>query len=146
VVLRLLAEADTLYGRSEAGIAMLPLACQPGIGAARRIYAAIGHQVRDAGGNSMTRRAVVPGRRKLSMLARSLPTFVARPADLAHPPLAATRYLVTAVATTPAPPPGPAPIWDLARRIDGALTVANRLHQRDLLARQGLARQSSRVR
>lgn len=136
VVQRLLAEAETLYRRSEAGIAMLPLGCQPGIGAARRIYAAIGHQVRDAGGDSVSRRAVVTGRRKLALLARSLPPFMARRKDLAEPPLAATRYLVAAVAATPPPPPGPAAIWDLARRLDGALTVASRMHQRDMVARQ----------
>lgn len=146
VVQRLLAEAEALYRRSEAGIAMLPLGCQPGIGAARRIYAAIGHQVRDAGGDSVSRRAVVPGRRKLALLARSLPPFIARRKDLAEPPLAATRYLVAAVAATPAPAPGPAGIWDLARRLDGALTVARSLQQRELSARQAMARQSSRVR
>ena len=42
---RLLAAADVLYARSEAGIGGLPLACRPAIRAARLIYAEIGAEI-----------------------------------------------------------------------------------------------------
>jgi phytoene synthase len=97
VVSRLLAVADALYGRADAGIARLPLSCRPGIGAARRLYAEIGHEVRRRGGDSIASRAVVPGRRKLALLARSIGA-AAMPvrADISAP-LAETRFLVEAV-------------------------------------------------
>jgi phytoene synthase len=42
VVARLLAAADELYARSEAGVATLPADCRPAIQAARRLYEGIG--------------------------------------------------------------------------------------------------------
>jgi 15-cis-phytoene synthase len=72
VVSRLLTEADTLYRGVESGVARLPLGCRPGINAARFLYQNIGTEIRRAGFNSIDRRAVVPGRRKLLWLARAL--------------------------------------------------------------------------
>jgi phytoene synthase len=97
VVARLLAEAEALYRRADAGIARLPLACRPGIGAARRLYAEIGRQVARQGHDSVSRRAVVPGRRKLALMARSLGALALPGGSVAAPPLAETRYLVAAV-------------------------------------------------
>ncbi len=100
VVERLLSVADELYVRADAGIARLPMSCRPGIGAARRLYAEIGHEVRRRGGDSIASRAVVPGRRKLVLLARSVGA-AALPvrADLSAP-MAETRFLVDAVTDT----------------------------------------------
>ncbi len=72
VVRRLLAEAATLYARADAGIAALPLSCQPGIRAARLLYAEIGEEVARRGCDSVTVRAVVPMSRKLLVLVRGL--------------------------------------------------------------------------
>src|SRR4051794_1657885 len=71
VVRRLLGEAEALYHRAGGGIARVPLACRRGIGAARWIYAEIGHEVARQGFDSVSRRAVVSGRRKAVLLARS---------------------------------------------------------------------------
>ncbi|GAP34403.1 phytoene/squalene synthase family protein [Piscinibacter sakaiensis] len=105
VVRELLQVADGLYRRAGAGIARLPVDCRPGIEAARRMYAAIGDEVLRHGGDSVTRRAVVPRGRQLRLLARSL---VAAPwpsaAALAQPPLAANQALVEASAAEPLPP------------------------------------------
>ena len=49
VVRRLLDAADALYRRVDAGVARLPLACRPGINAARFLYAEIGHEVARSG-------------------------------------------------------------------------------------------------
>ncbi|MCA3180749.1 MAG: phytoene/squalene synthase family protein [Burkholderiaceae bacterium] len=110
VVRRLLRHADTLYARVEAGIALLPPACRPGIQAARVLYAEIGREVERRGCDSVSQRAVVSGRRKLALLARALAEgVVARPgAGAGLPPLDAVGYLVDAVVRTDAPPPAPA--------------------------------------
>lgn len=69
---RLLKAADALYARVDAGVALLPVACRPGINAARFLYAEIGQQVRRNALNSVDRRAVVRRRRKLQVLLRSV--------------------------------------------------------------------------
>jgi phytoene synthase len=72
VIRRLLRVADELYRQAERGIGHLPSACRPGIHAARHLYAEIGREVERAGGDSVTRRAVVPAKRKALLLARVL--------------------------------------------------------------------------
>ena len=69
---RLLDEADRLYRRSEAGVAALPLACRPGIYAARHVYAGIGGAVARQGYDSITARARTNGRQKLGWLGLSV--------------------------------------------------------------------------
>jgi len=99
VVARLLEAADGLYRRSEVGIAELPRGCRPAIMAARRVYAEIGAQVRRQGFDSVTRRAVVGGPRKLALVARSLGALmpIPRPVDHDQPALPAVQFLVDAV-------------------------------------------------
>ena len=104
-VQRLVSVADRFYARSDAGIAALPLACRPGIGAAKRLYAAIGHRVAEAGGNSMDRRMVVPLAGKLALLGRSVASAVAAGGGLAAPPVEQARHLVAAVVASPVPGP-----------------------------------------
>ncbi|WP_397544076.1 15-cis-phytoene synthase [Roseovarius salis] len=72
IVRRLLREAEDLYARSEAGIGALPLACRPGIFAARYIYGGIGGSVRRAGHDSVSGRARTTGRQKLGWLMLSV--------------------------------------------------------------------------
>lgn len=103
VVRRLLDRADDLYRRADSGVARLPVACRPAIGAARLIYAEIGAEVRRAGYDSVTRRARVSGARKVALAALACACAVSGQADprlLAAPPLAQTRYLAEAVART----------------------------------------------
>ena len=71
MVKRLLAEADRLYRRSEAGINVLPLRARTGIWAARLIYDGIGGQLRRQGYDSVTMRARTNGRQKLGWLAQA---------------------------------------------------------------------------
>jgi phytoene synthase len=93
-----LAAADVLYRRVDAGVAQLPLACRPGINAARFLYAAIGHEVARGGLDSVSRRAVVGRSRKAWLLAHALARL--SPGMQAHstPCLEETRFLVEAVA------------------------------------------------
>jgi 15-cis-phytoene synthase len=98
VIARLLAEAERLYDRAREGVARLPANCRPAILAASSIYAEIGRKVERARYDSVTRRARVGGRRKLALLARAA-LDSRKLAPLApEPPLAATSFLIEAVA------------------------------------------------
>ena len=125
VVARLLAAADALYARSEAGIPLLPRDCRAGIGAARFVYAEIGRAVERGGLDSVARRAVVPGRRKAWLMLGSLRAALwSAGGGAALPPLPATRFLVDAVATT-LPPARPTP-GTLGERIAWAAELFTR--------------------
>jgi phytoene synthase len=128
VVQRLVGEAEALYTRADSGIAALPLACRPGIGAARLLYSGIGHRVAAAGGNSIDHRAVVPGARKLMALGRAAVMATARGGCVQGPALPAVRHLVMAVANAPAPRPEPNRlIWllELFAELDSRQAVAS---------------------
>lgn len=103
VVSRLLDLADSLYEQASAGIAKLPRDCRRGIWAARFLYAEIGHELRRAGLDSVSRRTVVPLARKATLLARAF--IAAEGPDISgdHPGLEETRFLVRAVVATPEP-------------------------------------------
>jgi phytoene synthase len=117
VVRRLLDEAETLYARAATGVAGLPLACRPGMHAARLLYAEIGREVMRQGLDSVSRRAVVPARRKLRLLALALSATGAAGAMDAAPALLQTRFLVEAVAAAPRPmAPEPPSLPPLAAR------------------------------
>ncbi|MCU0881452.1 MAG: phytoene/squalene synthase family protein [Hyphomonadaceae bacterium] len=116
---RLLQAADALYARGDAGIASLPGDCQVAIAAARLIYGEIGEQVRREGLNSIDRRAIVPGGRKLALAVRAL---LARPAaarfDLAIRnalSLPETRFLVQAMTALVEPVPSDSALRATAR-------------------------------
>lgn len=106
LVARLLATADRHYARAEAGIALLPRDCRPGIRAARVIYAEIGRELERNGLDSVTRRAVVPGWRKAVLLARAAGALAGARAGAGEPPCEAAAYLVAAVAAAPRPERG----------------------------------------
>jgi phytoene synthase len=101
VVRRLLDEADTLYTRAESGIARLPLDCRVGIAAARRIYAAIGTEVANAGYDSISQRARVTGKRKLTLAALAVKDSVLPVAAMDAPALAANLFLLRDTAMEP---------------------------------------------
>jgi phytoene synthase len=134
VVRRLLAEADALYARADGGIALLPAGCRPGIAAARLIYAEIGRQVARNGFDSVSRRAVVGGRRKLALLAQSLAHAMLAQAGAAVPPVPEAGFLVDAVAAAPPPRPLPAPEPrpGFDARIERVITMFARLQAEEL--------------
>ncbi len=115
VVSRLLDEADRLYLRAGGGIAELPFGCRPGINASRLVYREIGVEVARRGFDALSGRAVVPGPRKLRMLAGAmaggmLSRAPARPGRRAAPgsredakPMAEARHAVEATIVSPGP-------------------------------------------
>ena len=140
IVQRLLDAADSLYSRATLGIENLPLTCRPGIYAARALYAEIGRELERGGLDSISRRAVVSTRRKLQVLARMLALLETEwmPAkDLsASGQIDATRFLVEAVAATPArhreQKVRAKPIED---RVVWVIDLFSRLERRDQLQR-----------
>jgi 15-cis-phytoene synthase len=103
VTKRLLAQADKLYQRSEAGVAALPLGCRPGIYAARHIYAGIGRAVERNGHDNITQRARTGAGRKLGWLAlsvaRSATSVILPGASVLHAaPVPEVAFLVDAAA------------------------------------------------
>jgi phytoene synthase len=97
LIQRLLGEADVLYARSLAGIAMLPAACRPSIHAARVLYAEIGREVERNGCDSVSRRAVVSTPRKLRLLGVAIAASLRGAADHAAPAVPQAQFLVDAV-------------------------------------------------
>jgi phytoene synthase len=103
LVRRLLAEAQRLYLRAEAGIPALPLRARAGIYAARFVYAGIGTEVRRNRYDSVTRRAHTSKRQKLGWLGQAgLRTagslVLPRSAVIYAAPLPEVRFLVDAAA------------------------------------------------
>lgn len=132
VIRRMLGEAGVLYGRAEAGIGTLPLACRPGIFAARFIYAGIGGRLERSGFDAIGHRARTTAGQKLGWLAfsalRAGGTVVTpRSPFLYAAPLAETAFLVEAAAGRPARDPSDVILGTLAG-----------LKARDLEARHAL--------
>jgi phytoene synthase len=133
VVSRLLAEADALYARAATGIGALPLACRPGMHAARLLYAAIGHEVRRHAFDSVSARAHVSAARKAALLGRAVVAALAPASPDPAPTLSEAHDLVEAAAVA-----GPARPAGMADRVIWMLELFNRLEQRDA-ARQAAA-------
>lgn len=128
VVARLLEAADALYQRAEHGIAQLPRDCRPAIRAARLVYAEIGRELERGGLDSINRRAVVSGRRKLVLLARASGAALIAPADPSRrfAALPANEFLVRAAAQ-----PVAAANRSFAERMCWAAELLERMAERD---------------
>ncbi len=150
VIQRLLAAADALYARAEAGISGLPVACQPGIRAAGRVYAEIGREVERRKLDSVTERAIVTGRRKAQLIFGATLDTV-RPRQALHAPaLEETRFLVEAAALDGAPSQGTVALgWGetlerFDRRVEWLVGLFDRL-EREHRSRQPGARAPARA-
>jgi phytoene synthase len=142
VIERLLKAADDLYQRSQAGIAALPRDCRPAIRSAQLVYAEIGEEVRRHGFDSISRRAVVSGRRKLVLISRASSALLMAPraADPATGPLPAIAFLVDAAADTLNERPtarvaGKARRRSFDEKVVWATDLFERLSEQDRLAR-----------
>ncbi len=137
VVQRLLDVADELYGRVGAGISVLPDRCQPGIRAARLLYAEIGREVERAGCDSVSRRAVVASARKASLLASAFTaSTVTFTADASMPALAGCCFLIDAVTNSasqivPSRARRGQTSWSMQDRVGWLMELFERLERRD---------------
>jgi phytoene synthase len=103
VVKRVLDAAEALYQRAESGIARLPVACRPGIYAARLLYAEIGREVARNDYDSVSQRAVVPAARKVTLLSQAVAVTPFPGGSCKAPALEENRFLIDAVAGAPRP-------------------------------------------
>jgi phytoene synthase len=102
VIERLLAAAEVLYARSDTGIAHLPMACRPGMYAARLLYAEIGREVARRKFDSVNQRAVVSWQRKVAILADSVMAATRTSVAPSEEILDEASFLLGAVADPPA--------------------------------------------
>ena len=98
---RLLGKAETLYHRSEAGIAYLPPKVRPAMFAARHIYSAIGNEIKKNNYDNINYRARTDKFTKTKLLTfsaiQSLASIVLpAPATVYAEPLPQTKFLVEA--------------------------------------------------
>ena len=125
---RVLDAADRHYAAAAPGIARLPLDCRAGISVAARLYAEIGEEVRRAGLDSVTRRAVVSSSRKAAIVSLAAFGSVRVPAaasdDVTPSPEAA--FLVSAARQAPAPAPR-----GLEARVGWLVDLFERLERRE---------------
>jgi phytoene synthase len=127
MVRRLLAEADRLYHRSEAGIKALPAPARPGIFAARYCYDAIGRTLARNGHDSISCRAFTTRGHKMRLLGWSViragmvTVFPQNPVIYAKP-LPEVAFLVEAAAHPDAAKTG----WG-----ESVLSVLTQLEARD---------------
>ena len=127
----LLAEADRLYRRSEAGIALLPRDARMGIFAARLIYAGIGRQIRSNAHDTVTMRAVTTKGQKLGYLSlavgrASTSLIMPKSAVMFAQPLEEVKFLVDATYRVSGP--------EGRSRADAVLQVLADLKARDMSA------------
>jgi len=94
LVQRLLAAAEELYTRADAGITNLPSSCRPGMYAARLLYAEIGHELKRRGLDSVNQRAIVPWQRKARILADAVLAATRGAATVGATILDEARYLL----------------------------------------------------
>jgi phytoene synthase len=132
VIERLLAAAEDLYARSDAGLARLPMACRPGMFAARRLYAEIGHELARRGFDSVNRRAIVSWQRKSRVLTEAVLAAAVRhaPGERGHA-LPEARFLVESVAAQVREPRAPVSWRPLEDRVAWLIDLFERLEQRD---------------
>jgi len=135
VVARLLEAADLLYKRAEQGIGALRHDCRPAIMGARLVYAEIGREIERAQLDSVNRRAVVGGRRKLALLMRALAA-----ANLPRPrrdfaALAEVQFMIDAVTAHDRQGQGERAMTEPRRSIDDrvgwVIALFMRLEERD---------------
>jgi phytoene synthase len=118
VVADLLAAAEELYDRAQAGIDSLPRSSRLGIQTARLLYREIGRKV--AGGvDPVAMRAVTTRGRKLGLVAQALAGIREQPATLSGIAVPEATFLIRAVAAShpPATHAALAPWWNPLGRV-----------------------------
>jgi 15-cis-phytoene synthase len=142
----LLVAAEELYARAGAGIQSLPADCRPGIYAARFLYAEIGHELERKGLDSVSRRTVVSGSRKVQLLAKAFAAAAPSREEAVSGLLEEARFLVEAAAAAGLPHEatltsarlgknGLPPWWDFHGRAIRLIEFLEQLERRDQAAR-----------
>lgn len=123
---RVLDAADRHYAAARPGIARLPIDCRAGISVAARLYAEIGEEVRRAGLDSVTRRAVVPASRKAALVPLAAFGSVRTPVPEDVVPSPEAAFLVRAARQAP-----PVPPRGIEARVTWLVDLFERLERRE---------------
>lgn len=132
VTARLLALAEELYMRAQAGIVALPADCRPGMHAARLLYREIGCEVLRRPAERLGERTVVPAGRKAALLSQAIYASLVGTQPDDAPPLDAVRFMIDAVHDHVLPSPG---LPEDNARIVWLITLFERLERRDAMER-----------
>ena len=97
VIKKLLNQAEERYQLADQGIMQLPRGCRPGIRAARKLYAEIGHTLAKRDYDPISARSIVPGTRKLRLLAGLINTPPHDPKKLILPCAKENQFLLDTV-------------------------------------------------
>jgi len=100
VIRQVLTEAEYRYALADEGIRQLPCGCRPGILAARRLYAEIGHTVALNNYDSISQRAVVSRARKFQILLGLILGPNVTPEYMLEPCASENQFLLDAVPHT----------------------------------------------
>ena len=98
VVRRVLEAAEELYRRADSGITYLPRDCRIAIRAASLIYSDIGRVIAEHDYDSVSRRAVTSGRRKVWLALRAMGATFWAARHCEDPALGETSFLVESIA------------------------------------------------
>ncbi len=142
----LLYEADYLYSGVDAGIARLPRGCHAGIMAAKLIYADIGRVVREAGCDSVSRRAVVSRKRKVTLLLKAFLSSPRLDAGDELPSRPSTRHLLDSIEGCVEALPQDATTvrwWQLRSRALWLVELFDRLERRSRFSKRAARTQAS---
>jgi phytoene synthase len=131
VIERVLATAESLYRRADAGLAKLPAVCRPGMFAARLLYAEIGHEVARRGYDSVSQRAVVPWRRKSRLLLAGMIAAGFSRCRCSDAPLEECLFLLDSVAEPVEVKPARAPWPGVRERVVWVAQLFERLERRE---------------
>lgn len=128
----LLAEAERLYDRAQAGIDALPRGSRLGIQTARLLYREIGRKVAD-GVDPVASRAVTTRGGKLRLVLRALAGGGRGAASVKGVALPEASFLIRAVAASPAPvlSPALAPWWNPFGRVRRMLELLSAFSARE---------------
>jgi 15-cis-phytoene synthase len=133
VVSRVLDMADEFYARADEAIPDLPLTCRPGIRAARLLYAEIGHELRRRGCDSVSKRTVVPARRKLELFGSALAILKPTPGAQSTGCLPEAQFLVDAISASHTPPAAPC-WWNFHGQAVRLIQIFEQIERRELAA------------
>ena len=100
VLKQMLTEAERRYQLADEGIRQLPRGCRPGILAARRLYAEIGHTVVHNNYDSISQRAIVSRARKIQILIGLIRGPAAAPEYMLEPCATENQFLIDAIPHT----------------------------------------------
>jgi 15-cis-phytoene synthase len=147
IVSRLLNTADRFYERADPAIAALPIACRPGIRAARLLYAEIGNELRRNGFDSVSERASVSTQRKIQLCWEAMSAVGSRPKAISSGHVREAQFVVEAVRSFHLARSNGAPVnwWDMHGRALRLIDILEKTERRERLEPHSLGKKEELI-